>query len=169
MDPLERNLIIGFTVAIVALVAGIVVAIVLTRDESQPVPSATTVTPTTTNIPIHTTNVFLQNGSGECYSFTQFRPQMGTPGTCTTGFWIVNSTQDIISFDGNTYEYCIQVPTAVSEDVNGSTSTRCRGIQLINDTIKVKDQDLCINDVAGDIEWNVCATALKFVVKPVEE
>lgn len=164
MDTLERNLIIGFSVAILALIAGVVVALIFTRHVDTPIPSAVIPTATVAPPPLQKTSVLLKNNLGECFFLPSFKPSLGAPGPCNTGFWVINTTSNIVSFDGVNYEYCIQAPGTVSSSVLGSTSAGCTDITMIDGIIKAQTANLCVNEASGDFTWNTCDTAFKFEV-----
>jgi len=175
LEPRYRYMIIGFSVFIVLLIAGIVVAIVLTRKEGVPIPPIISVPPTPVNPSVPpgvVRRLLLKNSAGDCFSFPSFKPTLGTPDACDTGEWVQSDSQETLSFESITdplYLYCMQIPSTDSTPVYGSTGTDCAGVRIVGNTIKAittkdPDTELCINDMFGDIQWSDCSSAFQFTL-----
>ena len=175
IEPRYRYAIIGVSVFAVVLIAGIVIAIVLTRKGGTPVPPVTSAGPaaSTSVQPVQTRSLLLKDpSSGDCFTFPSFAPVMGSPGACNTGIWVQNETEETLSFDSTSqppFIYCIQRPGRVSTNVLGSTGSGCIGVFIDGDKIRAsktsdETEDVCINDVFGDIQWGDCGTAFAFDV-----
>lgn len=166
-----KGIVIGFSVFAVLVVAGIVLAVVLTRKHGENI--STTPTPSvsltvTALPPAKIKNILLKDDNGDCYFFPSFSPVLGKPGECGNGYWVQNQTVDFLSYDASQYEFCIQRPTERATQVIGGTAN-CLGVVLEDNIIRAvkmnsSTEELCINETEGNILWDDCSTALHFTV-----
>lgn len=159
----QKDLIAGFTVAVVVIIAGVVAAIVLTRKESESAHSGV-VTPSVSPVtPAQTQTIRLEDGSGNCFGFTLFGAVMEPPttGICDQGSWIVDSTNKVLTYRTSSHQYCMNAPpvgSATGGNVYGGNGSNCLGVEIDTDgVIKAVDANLCVNYIGGNsVEWGSC-------------
>lgn len=167
-----KILIIVISVLLVFIVAGIVIAILLTRNEGQMivVTPTPTITPSPTPTPIRSQTFNLKTAvDGQCYNMTKFNSVFNGPLACGSkgGQWLDDLTNNIISFSGSNYTSCIQTPEAKNQRVFGQTNfSLCTNIEFENNTIKSTTNSLCINATANAI-WDDCSNATTFFIDPI--
>jgi len=155
-------------ICFVILAVGVTLAVVLTRPKADNTPSPTTTVTVTTSPSSTTQTILLKNNDNQCYTLARLPAIMGQPGTCT-GVWIQDDTNQTLSFDGETYEYCMQYPFNISDQVQGATGRGCAGIVIQNNKVTALQAgpsgiNLCINNL---LLWDNCVNAFNFVIEPI--
>lgn len=171
--------VITFSVFFGLLILGVTLIVVLTRPKAvatvTPTPAPIPVTPT----PPPVTNILLKDSNGLCFQFANLQPVLGAPEKCT-GFWIDSPLTQTVTFDGTTYETCIQPAVISGTSVLGTIGAGCNtqivdpttgkltvtdGVVLENTVIRSTKENVCINNTANVLTWGSCGTAFNFVVE----
>lgn len=168
--PISRATVIALSVvfAIVGITVGVTMCVLYIprkKPPSQPFIPVLVPTPTVTQAPT-TSSILLKSSGGLCVGLSKFNSQLMTLGDCD-GKWIVDTTNDILSFDADTYEFCVQYPGAAGVLVYGNSSG-CRNVKLIRSdvtaTVKALNSSLCITEITNGGLWGDCAGAYSFTV-----
>jgi hypothetical protein len=149
------------------VIVSVVLIVVLTRsDDNIPVAPSTSPNPKTSPIPQQLGYARLKSSTGQCYQFKNLAPKM-TVGNCDNSYWIINNTtaNPSVTFDGQTFETCIQTPVKAGSFVYGTVGTGCVPVSLTNNTIK--SGNLCINITGTDLTWGPCSTAYTFAIETI--
>lgn len=151
------------------VIVSVTLIVVLTRNDTQPTLNPTpSANPKTSPTPQTLEYVRLKSASGDCYRFTNLAPKLAI-GNCDSSYWIVNQTKSnrSVTYDGQTFETCIQAPVKSGTFVYGTVGNGCVPIELNDTVIKAPTPNLCINITGTDLTWGPCSSAYNFAIEKV--
>ena len=109
-----------------------------------------------TPLPPSIQNVLLKDTTTNlCFQFDNLAPKLSSPEACT-GFWLVNSTANLetLTFDGETYETCVQPPSLAGTFVLGTVGAGCARVTLTDGVVAAPEVNLCITSGSGSgLTW----------------
>lgn len=151
------------------VVLSVVLIVVLTRNASatDAPPFVTPPPPYVTPVPPPVQTVLLKDpGTNLCYQFDNLAPRLSSPEACT-GYWLVNTTAnaETLTFDGQTYETCVQPPAVPGTNVLGTVGAGCARVTLTDGVVEAPTVGLCITvGGGGGLTWGSCASPFRFAV-----
>lgn len=144
------------------MIVSVVLIVILTR--STVTSTSVTILPSpfvTPSTPSNLEFVRLKDANGLCYAFNNLGPQLGAPSVCNANYWIINRTpnKESITYDGQTFETCIEAPNTSGTFVLGTVGNGCVPVELTSEnTIKSVASNLCIVSIGDTLTWGSCDT-----------